>query len=245
MNFAGKAALITGGAQGIGRAYANALLDIGMKVCICDILEEKALEYIESLPETQKNNAIFQKCDVSSFADLKNAFQRVKSEFGRLDIVINNAGVICEKNYMKEIEINFIAVIQGTQLAFEYMDINKGGHGGYVINTSSEAGLAPCFLAPVYSATKTGVVGYTKSLGTDYHYQKTGIKVNAICPGSIDTALLRDFPSGSIDDEVSKEKMLLRKPIKPDEVGKALLKLLADDKNGSLLRIDSDGLRYA
>ncbi|CAL1285776.1 unnamed protein product [Larinioides sclopetarius] len=163
MNFAGKAALITGGAQGIGRAYANALLDIGMKVCICDILEEKALEYIENLPETKKRNTIFQKCDVSSFDDLKS--------------------------------------------------------------------LGPCFLAPVYSATKTGVVGYTKNLG--------------VSPGSIDTALFRDFPSGSIDDEVSKKLISLRKPIKPDEVGKALLKLLADDKNGSLLRIDSDGLRYA
>ncbi|GBN26926.1 15-hydroxyprostaglandin dehydrogenase [NAD(+)] [Araneus ventricosus] len=140
MNFAGKAALITGGAQGIGRAYANALLDIGMKVCICDILEEKALDFIENLPETQKSNAIFQKCDVTLFADLKNAFDRVKSEFGRLDIVINNAGVFCEQNYMKEIEINFIAVIQGTLLAFEHMSVNKGGHGGYVINTASGAG---------------------------------------------------------------------------------------------------------
>ncbi|CAL1285772.1 unnamed protein product [Larinioides sclopetarius] len=108
MNFAGKAAIITGGAQGIGRAYANALLDIGMKVCICDILEEKALDFIENIPETQKINTIFQKCDVSSLADLRNAFDRVKSEFGRLDIVINNAGVFCEQNYMKEIEINFV-----------------------------------------------------------------------------------------------------------------------------------------
>ncbi|CAL1285774.1 unnamed protein product [Larinioides sclopetarius] len=169
MNFAGKAAIITGGAQGIGRAYANALLDIGMK----------------------------------------------------------------------------IAVIQGTRLAFEFMDINKGGHGGYVINTASETGLEPLFLAPVYSATKTGVVGYTKSLGTDYHYRKTGIKVNAICPGPIDTALFHDFPSGSVDEKESKKLGSLVKLTKPEEVGKALLKLLDDDKNGSLLRIDCDGLRYA
>ncbi|CAL1285773.1 unnamed protein product [Larinioides sclopetarius] len=177
MNFAGKAAIITGGAQGIGRAYANALLDIGMKVCICDILEEKALDFIENIPETQKINTIFQKCDVSSLADLRS--------------------------------------------------------------------LEPLFLAPVYSATKTGVVGYTKSLGTDYHYRKTGIKVNAICPGPIDTALFHDFPSGSVDEKESKKLGSLVKLTKPEEVGKALLKLLDDDKNGSLLRIDCDGLRYA
>ncbi|XP_055934488.1 15-hydroxyprostaglandin dehydrogenase [NAD(+)]-like [Argiope bruennichi] len=244
MNFTGKAALITGGAQGIGRAYAKALLDIGMKVCVCDILEREALEFIESLPENQKSNAIFQKCDVSLLADLKNAFTRVVSEFGRIDIVVNNAGVLTEQNYMKEIEINFTAVIQGTLIAFEHMDINKGGHGGYIINTASEAGLEPLYLAPVYSATKCGVVGFTKSLGSDYHYKKTGIKVNAICPGPIDTVLFHAFPKGSIDEEESKKYGSLRKPIKPEEVGKALLKLLEDDKNGAMLKIDCDGLRY-
>ncbi|GBN94176.1 15-hydroxyprostaglandin dehydrogenase [NAD(+)] [Araneus ventricosus] len=140
MDFSGKVALITGGAQGIGRAYANALLDIGMKVCVSDILEDKVKEFKDSLPAIHKDNVIFHKCDVSSLTDFKRAFKRVISEFGRIDMLINNAGVFDEKNYMKCIEVNFIAVVNGTLLAFEHMDINKNGHGGYVINTASEAG---------------------------------------------------------------------------------------------------------
>ncbi|GFW76284.1 15-hydroxyprostaglandin dehydrogenase [Trichonephila clavipes] len=72
MNFTGKVAIVTGGAQGIGKAYANALLNIGMKVCVCDILEEQAKTFIASLPTEQRNNIIFQKCDVSSFAEFKS-----------------------------------------------------------------------------------------------------------------------------------------------------------------------------
>ncbi|KAF8781906.1 15-hydroxyprostaglandin dehydrogenase [NAD(+)] like protein [Argiope bruennichi] len=244
MDFSGKVALITGGAQGIGRAYANALLNIGMKVCISDILEDTAKEYMDSLPENHKNNVIFQKCDVSSLADFKNAFDRVISEFGRIDMLINNAGVFNEQNYMKCIEVNFIAVVNGTRLAFEHMDINKGGHGGHVINTSSEAGLDPMPLAPVYVGTKHAVVGYTRSIGAEYHFKKTGIKVKAICPGPVDTGFFRVFPTKCVDVEEAKKLAAEMKPVKPEDVAGALIKLLEDDKNGAILRIDVDGLRY-
>ncbi|GFS84311.1 15-hydroxyprostaglandin dehydrogenase [Nephila pilipes] len=245
MNFEGKVAIVTGGAQGIGKAYTNALLNIGMKVCVCDILEEQVREFIESLPAAQRNNIVFQKCDVSSFEEFKNAFDKVISTFGRIDMLVNNAGIINEKNFQKMIEVNFHGVVYGTHLAFEHMSIEKGGQGGYIVNTASEAGLDPSHLVPVYCATKHAVVGLTKSLGHEYHFKKTGIKVNAVCPGPIETDLYRTFPGKTIDAEEAKKFLSLRTTIKPEGVGKALLKLLEEEKNGALLRVDIDGLRYA
>ncbi|GFW76280.1 15-hydroxyprostaglandin dehydrogenase [Trichonephila clavipes] len=135
-------------------------------------------------------------------------------------------------------------VVYGTQLAFEHMSIEKGGHGGYIINTASEAGLEPSFLAPVYCATKHAVVGLTKSFGHEYHFKKTGIKVNAVCPGPIETDLCRTFPEKTLDAEEAKKFIASLTTIKPEEVAKALLQLLQDDKNGAFIRIDFKGLRY-
>ncbi|GFY77141.1 15-hydroxyprostaglandin dehydrogenase [Trichonephila inaurata madagascariensis] len=244
MNFTGKVAIVTGGAKGIGKAYTKALLNIGMKVCVCDILEEQAKRFFESLPTEQRNNIIFQKCDVTSFAEFKNAFDKVISTFGRIDVLVNNAGIISEKNFQKMIEVNVNGVVHGTQLAFEHMSIERGGHGGYIINTASEAGLEPTYVAPVYCATKHAIVGLTKSLGHEYHFKKTGIKVNAVCPGLVETDMCRTLPERTVDEEEAKKIIALMTTIKPEEVAKALLQLLQDDKNGAVIRIDSKGLRY-
>ncbi|GIY54343.1 hypothetical protein CDAR_198811 [Caerostris darwini] len=151
-------------------------------VCICDIKEDAALEFMQNLPADLKTNVVFQKCDVTSFTDLKNAFDYVISTFGRLDMLINNAGICSEQNYQKMIEINFIAVVNATKIAFELMNINNGGRGGHIISTASNAGLEIFPLGPVYAGTKHAIVGFTKSLGTGYHFRKTGITVKCYMP---------------------------------------------------------------
>ncbi|GFQ92972.1 15-hydroxyprostaglandin dehydrogenase [Trichonephila clavata] len=244
MAFEGKVALVTGGAQGIGRAYTNLLLKLGMKVCICDLLEDPAKEFIDNLPPEHKNKVIFQILDVSSFPDFKNAFDTVISTFGRIDMVINNAGMFSEQNFQKVIQVNILGVIYGTKLAFEYMDISKGGHGGHVINTASEAGLDPMYVSPVYCATKHAVVGFSKSYGHEFHFKQTGVTVNAICPGPVDTGFFRVFPTKCIDVAEAKKLATKMRPVTPEDVAKALMKLLEDGKNGAIIRIDADGLRY-
>ncbi|GFS84313.1 15-hydroxyprostaglandin dehydrogenase [Nephila pilipes] len=244
MAFEGKVALVTGGSQGIGRAYTNALLKIGMKVCISDLLEDPAKEFIDNLPPEHKSKVIFQQCDVSSFTDLKNVFDKVISTFGRIDMVVNNAGMFGEQYFEKVIEVNVLGVIYGTKLGFEYMDKSKGGHGGHIINTASEAGLDPMHIAPAYCASKHAVVGFSKSYGHEFYFKKTGVTVNAICPGPVDTGFYRVFPSKCIDVEEAMRLQAKMRPVMPEDVARALMKILEDGKNGTLLRIDADGLRY-
>ncbi|KAG8193764.1 hypothetical protein JTE90_005060 [Oedothorax gibbosus] len=245
MAFNNKVAIVTGGAQGIGNAYVSALLKARVKVCICDINVDLVNEYIEKLPDDQKDFVIFQKCDVSSFSDFKEAFKKVVSHFGKIDIVVNNAGIVNESDWKKMVGINFIGVIHGIKLGFEFMDTKKGGHGGIIINTGSCTGFDAYELVPVYTACKHGVHGLTKSYGTEFHFNRTGVKVCAVCPGAVETQLHHSLPSLCIDEEAAKNDRHIWKAITPDDVAKALIKIIQDDQNGALLRIDEEAMRYA
>ncbi|KAG8193763.1 hypothetical protein JTE90_005059 [Oedothorax gibbosus] len=244
MDFSGKVAIVTGGSQGIGLAFTSALLDHGMKVCICDIKSEPSEDYIKKLSEEKKSNLMFQKCDVTSFSDFNDAFEKVVAHFGRIDVVVNNAGIFIESDWKKMIEVNFIGVIHGIKLAFQFMNANNGGHGGIVINTGSNTSFEPLELGPVYSGCKHGVLGLTRSYGTDYHFAKTGVKVMAVCPGPVDTNLLHTYADFSIDRERAKEQLKEIKPIKPDAVAQALIEILQKGENGSLMRVDDQGMRF-
>ncbi|GIY28778.1 15-hydroxyprostaglandin dehydrogenase [Caerostris extrusa] len=245
MDFNGKVALITGGAQGIGKAFSLALLNEGTKVCICDINDLAARKFVETLPDILQNNIIFEKCDVSSFSALEAVFEKVISIFGKIDIVVNNAGVLDEHNWRLVIDVNCIGVINGVKLAFHYMNKNSGGQGGFVVNTGSNTGFEPFELGPIYAACKHAINGLTRSYGTEYHWEKTGIKVNAICPGPVDTTLGHSFPDKSLDKEVAEKHNKAVKFIKPEDVADALIFLLKENKNGALLRIDHNGKRFA
>ncbi|GFR10123.1 15-hydroxyprostaglandin dehydrogenase, partial [Trichonephila clavata] len=104
--------------------------------------------------------------------------------------------------------------------------------------------LGPLYIAPVYSATKHAIVGYTRSLGHEFHFEKTGISVNAICPSLVDTDIYRTFPSKCVDADEATRFGAPLKTLKPEDVANALLKLLEDGKNGAILRIDTNGLNY-
>ncbi|XP_054845467.1 15-hydroxyprostaglandin dehydrogenase [NAD(+)] isoform X2 [Eublepharis macularius] len=163
-----KVALVTGAAQGIGKAFAQALLEKGCKVGLVDQNAELGKESKDNLDkqfDTQRT--IFIPCDVSDEEQLKDAFKKIFDSFGRLDIVVNNAGINNEKNWEVTVQINLISMIRGTYIGLDYMKTENGGNGGAIVNISSLAGLMPVPYQPVYCASKHGVIGFTRSMAVN------------------------------------------------------------------------------
>nr|XP_009291007.1 15-hydroxyprostaglandin dehydrogenase [NAD(+)] isoform X2 [Danio rerio] len=168
MSLHGKTALVTGGAQGIGRAVVEELLQNGAKVALVDLNQSVGEECKSDLDDQfGEDNCIFIQCDVTDGEKLGDAFRNTVDRFGRLDIVINNAGINNEKNWEKTIEVNLTSVIKGTYLALEHMSKEYGKQGGAIINVSSMAAFLHSPHQPVYTATKYGVIGFSRAMAAD------------------------------------------------------------------------------
>uniref|UniRef100_A0A3B3IML3 15-hydroxyprostaglandin dehydrogenase n=1 Tax=Oryzias latipes TaxID=8090 RepID=A0A3B3IML3_ORYLA len=165
MSVMGRVALVTGGAQGIGRAVVEALLRSGAKVSVVDINQSCGDVCKSELDaEFGGDNCAFIQCDVTDGHALRDAFQKTVELFGRLDIVINNAGINNEKNWEKTIDVNLTSLIKGTYLGLEHMSREHGKRGGTIVNVSSMAAFLHSPHQPVYTATKHGVIGFTRAM---------------------------------------------------------------------------------
>uniref|UniRef100_A0A6I8NRB1 15-hydroxyprostaglandin dehydrogenase [NAD(+)] n=1 Tax=Ornithorhynchus anatinus TaxID=9258 RepID=A0A6I8NRB1_ORNAN len=141
MHVNGKVALVTGAAQGIGRAFVEELLNQGAKVALVDLNGEAGEECKAALDQVfDAQKTLFLQCDVADQDQLRDTFRKVVDHFGRLDILVNNAGVNNEKNWEKTVQINLVSVISGTYLGLDYMSKLNGRDGGVIINMSSLAG---------------------------------------------------------------------------------------------------------
>ncbi|XP_058097096.1 uncharacterized protein LOC131242466 [Magnolia sinica] len=199
----GLSALITGGASGIGRALSLALARKGIFVTVVDFSEERGKE-VASLNEKENAkfhsdlkfpSALFIRCDVTNTRDVAAAFEKHVQTYGGLDICINSAGIASsvvfyndktdgEGSWRRAVRVNLIAVIDCTRLAIQTMQ--TAGKPGVIINIGSASGLYPMYGDPIYSATKGGVVLFTRSL---YPYRRQGIRINVLCPEFVDTEL--------------------------------------------------------
>lgn len=234
MKIEGKVALITGGARGIGRAYCEALLEKEAKgVAIADVKDDVGEETASQLcSKFGAGKTIFIKTDVTNESELRTAFQKTLEEFGSLDIVSCTAGITDEINYKRMIDINLTSVITGTYLAYEYMK----ERGGVIVNTASLAGLfAHSPIGSAYCATKFGVVGFTQSVSQTCAMKEVlgyGIRVNAVCPGAVDTALITEVRMqphfADLFNEVL-EKAKMKKMMMPADVAPAFIRLVEDD----------------
>ncbi|KAK1791967.1 hypothetical protein P4O66_013198, partial [Electrophorus voltai] len=188
----GKVALVTGGAQGIGRAVAETLLKNEAKVSLVDLNQSVGEMCKKDLDQQYgEDNCIFIQCDVTDRGKLQEAFQSTVERFGRLDIVINNAGINNEKNWEKTIEVNLTSVIKGTYLALDHMSKEYGKEGGVIINVSSMAAFLHSPHQPVYTATKHGVIGFSRAMADASEQGQYGVRINTLCPAFVDTQLLR------------------------------------------------------
>ncbi|XP_026464879.1 15-hydroxyprostaglandin dehydrogenase [NAD(+)]-like [Ctenocephalides felis] len=199
MDFKGKVALVTGGASGIGRAYCEELLKHGAKVSICDLDLDAGDELVEQLKEIYgQESAIFCQCDVTDYPQFEESFQMTISTFGHLDIVINNAGIMNDRFWELQVDVNLNGVIRGTLLALRFLGKDQGYQGGILVNTASSAYFRPQVSTPIYTATQHAVVGLSRSYGFNstiscISCRRTGVRVIALCPGWTSTALVGDI----------------------------------------------------
>ncbi|XP_061177227.1 15-hydroxyprostaglandin dehydrogenase [NAD(+)]-like [Saccostrea echinata] len=240
-----KCAVITGGAQGIGRALAEELLEQHHKVCILDINKttgEKTRD--ELLQQYGENTIFFFVCDVTRKQDIKNAVELCVESLGRIDIFINNAGIVNEFNPELSVNVNLTSVIISCGIVVEYMRKDNGGNGGIIVNVSSVAGLLSVPFMPVYCATKSGIIAYTKTLAKSPKTEGQGIVLCCICPGFTDTAIIQNLEDKVLDATLAQKMLEQYGVLKVKTVVDGVIKLLTDQKNGGILTVTSKGTEY-
>jgi len=250
-SLAGKTALITGGAGGIGRATALLFAREGAGVCIVDLHEEAGQEIAREI-SAAGGHAIFERADVTRSTDCRRVLERTVHEFGGIHVLFNNAGIIRRASVVEISEADWDAVmavnVKSVFLVYrEVIPIMAKAGGGSIINTASGWGLAGGPRAAAYCASKGAVVLLTKAMAIDHGRQN--IRVNCICPGDTDTAMLRGEARqlGEAEDRFLSDSA--RRPLgrvgRPEEVAQAALYLAGDDASfvtGSALVVDGGGL---
>jgi 3-oxoacyl-[acyl-carrier protein] reductase len=231
MIFKDRVAIVTGSAQGLGRAMVERLASDGVKVVITDVNEEKINLAVNEL--TAKGYNVFgAKCDVTNREEIRALGEKVLEKYGKLDIIVNNAGITKDCSFKKMTDAQWDAVMTVdlksvflvSQELVKYLEANGYGR---IINISSLAGMMGNFGQANYSAAKAGVVGLTKTLSIELG--KKNITVNAIAPGFINTEMTRVIP------EDRKKAMLAEIPVgrpgEPEEIA-AVVAFLASDEAG-------------
>jgi NAD(P)-dependent dehydrogenase (short-subunit alcohol dehydrogenase family) len=231
-SFLGKVAFVTGAANGIGRATALAFAREGASVVGADVSEQKNQETARMIEELG-GRALAVGCDVSRSEDVRRALDVTVQTFGRLDFAFNNAGIeytakpvadVTEEEWDRIIAID----LRGVFLCLKYeipLMLKQGG--GAIVNTSSGAGVKGFSGGAAYVAAKHGLVGLTRSAALDYAARK--IRINAVCPGIIDTPMMDRFSGGTAE---GRQAVIAQEPIgrmgMPEEIAATVIWLCSD-----------------
>ncbi|MGO2860864.1 MAG: 3-oxoacyl-ACP reductase FabG [Brevibacterium sp.] len=220
---AGKVAVVTGGGQGLGLAMARSLVDSGAKVVLGDMNEESLATAVESLGGADA--AVGVVCNVSSLENVQELAEAATRAFGGVDIWVNNAGITRDATIRKMSEQEFDDVISvhlrgtwnGLKVATALM--REQDRGGSIVNVSSISGKVGNPGQSNYSAAKAGIVGMTKAVAKEVAFKN--IRINAIQPGFINTAMTQAMPQHAIDSKLA--DIPLGRPGEPEEVASVVL----------------------
>jgi len=241
LKLAGKVALVTGAAQGIGKAVALLLARNGADIVVSDINLEKAEETAKEV-QTLGRKALAIKVNVAAIGDVERMVEAILAQFGKVDILVNNAGIARDKLILRMTEedwdavlnINLKGTFNCTKAVVRHMSKQKGGK---IVNIASVVGEMGNAGQANYAASKAGVIGFTKTIAREF--AQRGINVNAIAPGYIETPMTDALP-----DKVKEE---LRRLIpldrlgKPEDVAEAVLFLVSESGNyitGQVLNVN-------
>ena len=219
----GKVAVVTGGAQGLGLAMARSLVDSGAKVVLGDMNEESLKAAVEELGGSGSAAGVV--CNVASLSNVEKLAEEATQAFGGVDIWVNNAGItrdatirkMTEKEFDDVISVHLRGTWNGLKVATGLM--REQDRGGAIVNVSSISGKVGMLGQSNYSAAKAGIVGMTKAVSKEVAFK--GIRVNAIQPGFINTAMTAAMPQHAIDSKLA--EIPLGRPGEPEEVASVVL----------------------
>ncbi len=232
MKLAGKAALVTGAGSGIGRAIARLFAAEGAAVLVAELNEEAGQAAVSEI-EDAGGRASFLPTDTSREEDVKAAIAASVDAWGRLDVLVNNAGIIAiEHTWDEVIAVNLSGVYYGCLHGLAAM---KGQGGGCIVNLASMAGLVGASVPGIpggfgypYGASKHGVIGLTRQFALDGAPE---VRVNCICPGFVDTPMVAIITQTQPLKEWALQNTPMGRLGQPEEIAKAALFLASDDSS--------------
>ncbi len=241
-----KVAIITGGATGMGRAASLLFAHEGAKVVVAD----------RNVPESQKTvalvgemggDALFVETDVSKAAHVNDMVEQTVQRFGKLDVLVNNAGVLIRTPPLAEVseldwDLTLNTNLRGVFLCTKYAIPHMLGRGGAIVNVSSGAGISPTPHAIPYGVSKAGVIQLTMT--TSHQYAPQGVRCNVIVPGPIDTPQARGSTGSAEEFEQITSRVALGRVGTPQDIANLMLFLACDESSfisGAAFNIDGGG----
>jgi 3-oxoacyl-[acyl-carrier protein] reductase len=240
----GKNAIVSGGSQGIGAAVSIGFAREGANVCLLYRKHEGEAKRIESEIREMGRKAIAVQCDISSFADAERVVKTALGEFGRIDILVNNAGMnwdgvswkMTEEQWDRVIEVNLKGYFNFVR---HVAPLFKDQKYGKIINVTSINGLRGKFGQTNYSASKAGIIGFTKALAKELG--AFNVNVNAVAPGLIETAMLKESESRDKIIDMAMAEIVMKRVGEPEDVANVVA-FLASDKakhvTGEVIKVD-------